>query len=1033
MDEQRGLGPIYGSFRSRNIEGREGKKKPNRGTESDISQQRFRCFSVSLDEGQDDQKKYQWNTQRESSSLSVRVARTREGRPGLRLAAASRHGSGCYQFFEFFEGDGGVRIGHRKVGDQHEIQDSNSNIELTVQYYSVERNFHGDVFDLHQQDEEIFKKIEEVSYQGSGRPPRLSILLNGWEKIDRALDCLTRLWDANPLQGVPKSWWKSRLEFRRVLQAVVKHEYEESKKTQITVYGLVGEFEKLALQPKNEETAERLAKEARDIAGSSKEEAQRTTPQTQRNSKPIYRIKLRPGPTFRAPRDESGRLVEIKIHQGQKYYLRWPSGTSGKFYERVCAVSAEDAEIANTSVEILYSMVVCFPEGEVPKAQTFTVAGRPDKTTYQRIKAALKAIDTAPENSPATAIYKSVLLGEPSQALRQSDTAKEIYQQVLAETLDASQQNAAETALSYNFTVVQGPPGTGKTTTITTIQEAYIRAKTARRQNPDSADPSAHILVTAPTNSAVNHLAKQWKQRVLADKSGLLKQFTVVRWVPDGFYRPVKNTNGGSKERKEVELEYEDGSDDDEEDDDVASSLMLEIADSVKGDFPSEYSIMNHRKAHPRWDEYESLFIEVLAGGVAAKEKMSHFSEVRADIDFEILKKATIVFSTAMGAGTYQVRRYFPAGLVIVDEAGQATEPLAAVPMCIRDMEHFVLVGDHVQLPPLSKYHIPILGMSLLEKLAGFRKRSIEEGGKKGISAPHSSLQRTENVEERRKVEGQKNRGREQIDPEELDADLHVFHEESEADNSFERPANTPPDALKIQWGLLQNNYRSRPRIVDLISKFFYEGQLQDQNLDFFNWYFDPQKNRPYYRPAILWQEIYQNSDTKNQNTQSYYNLCSIYPILDLLYELETKGREISVNDVAIIPMYSSQVSLLRAAVKKFLLGPMRNIRIDTVESFQGQEKKYIIVDLVRSNKNGDIGFIHDVRRLNVAISRGMEKTIIVGDRTMFTRPRFNNRQNPILSGIANEVTSTVGAVRFSRPQGEYRERYPGLEQLAEA
>ena len=75
----------------------------------------------------------------------------------------------------------------------------------------------------------------------------------------------------------------------------------------------------------------------------------------------------------------------------------------------------------------------------------------------------------------------------------------------------------------------------------------------------------------------------------------------------------------------------------------------------------------------------------------------------------------------------------------------------------------------------------------------------------------------------------------------------------------------------------------------------------------------------------------------------------------------------------AVISPYSGQVAAAREVLSK-------QIRISTIDSFQGQEKENIILSLVRSNDDGDIGFLKDYRRMNVAITRAKEQLFIIGD-----------------------------------------------------
>jgi superfamily I DNA and/or RNA helicase len=58
----------------------------------------------------------------------------------------------------------------------------------------------------------------------------------------------------------------------------------------------------------------------------------------------------------------------------------------------------------------------------------------------------------------------------------------------------------------------------------------------------------------------------------------------------------------------------------------------------------------------------------------------------------------------------------------------------------------------------------------------------------------------------------------------------------------------------------------------------------------------------------------------------------------------------------------------------------LAGLEIDTVDGFQGREKEAVIISLVRSNREGEIGFLADVRRMNVALTRARRKLIVIGD-----------------------------------------------------
>ncbi|MBR6981705.1 MAG: AAA family ATPase [Prevotella sp.] len=95
--------------------------------------------------------------------------------------------------------------------------------------------------------------------------------------------------------------------------------------------------------------------------------------------------------------------------------------------------------------------------------------------------------------------------------------------------------------------------------------------------------------------------------------------------------------------------------------------------------------------------------------------------------------------------------------------------------------------------------------------------------------------------------------------------------------------------------------------------------------------------------------------------------------------------------DVGVISPYRAQVQHLRRLVsKKAFFKPFRHlISINTVDGFQGQERDIILISLVRANDEGQIGFLRDLRRMNVAITRARMKLIILGDSATLTRHPF--------------------------------------------
>lgn len=98
--------------------------------------------------------------------------------------------------------------------------------------------------------------------------------------------------------------------------------------------------------------------------------------------------------------------------------------------------------------------------------------------------------------------------------------------------------------------------------------------------------------------------------------------------------------------------------------------------------------------------------------------------------------------------------------------------------------------------------------------------------------------------------------------------------------------------------------------------------------------------------------------------------------------------------DVGLISPYKAQVQYLRQLLKKdSFFKPYRPlITVNTVDGFQGQERDVIIISLVRANEEGQIGFLNDLRRMNVAITRARMKLIVLGDASTLTRHPFYRR-----------------------------------------
>lgn len=94
----------------------------------------------------------------------------------------------------------------------------------------------------------------------------------------------------------------------------------------------------------------------------------------------------------------------------------------------------------------------------------------------------------------------------------------------------------------------------------------------------------------------------------------------------------------------------------------------------------------------------------------------------------------------------------------------------------------------------------------------------------------------------------------------------------------------------------------------------------------------------------------------------------------------------VSATALAVIAPYAAQVRLLRERL------PVAGLEIDSVDGFQGREKEAVLLSLVRSNPEGEVGFLADVRRMNVALTRARRKLIVIGDSaTLSSHPFYKS------------------------------------------
>ena len=175
---------------------------------------------------------------------------------------------------------------------------------------------------------------------------------------------------------------------------------------------------------------------------------------------------------------------------------------------------------------------------------------------------------------------------------------------------------------------------------------------------------------------------------------------------------------------------------------------------------------------------------------------------------------------------------------------------------------------------------------------------------------------------------------------------------------------------------LLERQYRMHERIMGFSSQMFYHGRLvADESVRTHTLADLPgvQATAETREPLVFVDTAGKGFEERlEEGSQSRYNPEEGELALSLLRAMLEAG--VPAADIAVISPYSAQV--------RWLVGrsPDPQIEIDSVDGFQGREKELVLVSLVRSNVEGELGFLADTRRMNVAMTRARRKLIVVGD-----------------------------------------------------
>lgn len=194
---------------------------------------------------------------------------------------------------------------------------------------------------------------------------------------------------------------------------------------------------------------------------------------------------------------------------------------------------------------------------------------------------------------------------------------------------------------------------------------------------------------------------------------------------------------------------------------------------------------------------------------------------------------------------------------------------------------------------------------------------------------------------------------------------------------------------------MLDVQYRMHADIMNFSSDVFYDGHLQaDESVRSALLVDLPQvSSSPLTECAIHFIDTAGASydEEPEPDGESRLNPLEAELVIKKVNELIDHG--VSAQDIAVISPYSAQVKLLREKIK-------HEIEIDSVDGFQGREKEVIVVSLVRSNRDGDVGFLADTRRMNVALTRARRKLVVIGDSATITAHPFYEKLVKYFEGV---------------------------------
>lgn len=222
----------------------------------------------------------------------------------------------------------------------------------------------------------------------------------------------------------------------------------------------------------------------------------------------------------------------------------------------------------------------------------------------------------------------------------------------------------------------------------------------------------------------------------------------------------------------------------------------------------------------------------------------------------------------------------------------------------------------------------------------------------------------------------------------------------------MERIVENQPSAVS----LLKVQYRMNDEIMKFSSDWFYHGQVESDKSVQHRGILD-------YDHPMLWISTSEDLEAKEEfigENHGRINKPEAELTVKILKEyIEKIGIRRYLDerlDVGIISPYRVQTQYIRSLIKKdAFFRPIRHtISVNTVDGFQGQERDIIMISLVRSNDQGQIGFLNDLRRMNVAITRARMKLIIIGNAETLSHHPFYRKLYKYVQSLTNEKSDSM-------------------------